>query len=563
MNFPLLLQSVIILATIFAGIPIARSLLPDKDDGMWHIAGIGLSIVYCSLIVLIGLCIRNFLMQWITLAAAITWLVLGLLASKAYRPSQDASLALILYAALILLASGYQLFMTASARFPYSGAAGYPVDNFIPLWVNEILYYLKHPDSFALYPEWRISDRTPLLSFVETFFFHLFRIQPSVSGPDAPQAMGVLRFYFLIGIFLNGLVIIGAFWFLKTKYGRKAAVIGTALMGLAPFTLINTYYGWPKLFATFFFLSALFLIVRNESGFMIGSALGLSYLSHTMYSIFVPGIAVYYYFFMKHKIGVSRQKARLSTLIMIASYLIATAPWSVWVNVIYAHPSDKFFRYPFAVYYHDPNIMSSTALVLRSFFSTPLWAIIWIRIVNAVQSIFPVSFGMVPFGFPDNTRELMLHILRFYWSSIPGTLLVSTLIPVYYAFGRNFVKDRTFLLTMFILPFLIHLGIWGFAANNGMGGEMGRNDAHLFGPLLAGLVAAEALSWSRVYVRILFLAASLEFIAVSYINFIFSATGLSALRVSFLVGMLSVYCVYLVRRVGQELSSSDEDPPSA
>jgi hypothetical protein len=511
------IQIVIVIFAFFAGIPIARKIFPNKDDGFWHLFGFALSSIYFAMIVLAGILLHNLGIYFLVLSSTVIWIMFGIISARGYRLSDPFQTASIFYFVLILATIFYQYIMCLKLPFPHSGAVGYPIDNYIPFWVNDIIYHLKNPDSFRLYPQWHMSDRPVLFSIVETFFFHLFKIVPFSSATKYPDYIQPLYFYFSLSPILNCLVLIAAFWLLKELFNQKIAIFGTAIMALAPFTFINTYFSWPKYYATFFFLSSIYFMIRNENIVFISISLALSFLSHAMYIFFLPGFLIHYFLFQKKRNN--NRQSMYSSLKLIGFFTLFILPWYIWVFLLYKNPSDKFLRFPFAIYYHTPEIMANTSAIIKSFLSTPIITIIWVRVVNAVQSLFPVSLGMVQNGYPSNVSGIYFNLLRFYWSSIPGTLFLSTLILCYYSLINNFKANRSFYFNFLVLPIILHLLFWGFATNTGHGGEMGRNDAHLFGPILAGLIAVETLKFPKYLLRFLIFLISVEFITVLYLNF--------------------------------------------
>jgi len=304
---------------------------------------------------------------------------------------------------------------------------------------------------------------------------------------------------------------------LKLVFNKTIAIFGTAIMILAPFTIINAYFSWPKYFATFFFLSAIYFAIRNEKILWISLFIALAYLAHAMYIFFLPGFLIY--FFLLQKKMNNGIQSTFSSCKLLFFFILFTLPWNFWIFFIYQNPSDKFLRFPFAIYYHTPEIMANTSAIIKTFLSTPITTIIWVRVVNAVQSLLPVSLGLVQDDYPNNVFGIYTNILRFYWTTIPGTLFLSTFILCYYSLSKNFKANCSFYFNFLILPFVLHLLFWGFANNNGHGGVMGRNDAHLFGPLLAGLVAVEALKLSNSLFRLLLGLISIESIVIMYLNF--------------------------------------------
>lgn len=514
--FLLPVQLALVMCTFLSGIPISRKLFPDKDDSFWCIFGFALSSVYFAVIVIIGILIHNVLMHWLTIISTILWIASGFITGRNYRPAESFKRVTICYLSLLLLAIAYQWIIYLKFHFPQSGAIGYPIDNYIPFWVNDILYHLKNPDHFHLYPEWHLSDRPILFSLVETFFFHLFTVVPFSSLPGYPEYIHPLLFYFFLGPILNSLVLIPTFWLLKLMFNERTAIFGTAIFALAPFTIINAYFSWPKYFATFFFLSAIYFAMRDEKVHWIALFAALAFLSHAMYIFFLPGLIIYY---ALRKNSRHWREMAFSSMKLLLLFAIFIMPWIFWVYFIYDSPSDKFLRYPFAIYWNDSKIMANTSSVLKTFTSTPVQTIIWVRVVNAVQSLFPVSLGLAQEGYPTNVLNIYSNILRYYWTTIPGTLFITTFILSYYSIAKNYRANRTFCFSFLVLPFLLHLLFWGFAFNNGHGGEMGRNDAHLFGPILAGLVAAEALKLSKRLLRLLLAFISMESIVIMYLNF--------------------------------------------
>lgn len=539
--FLLPFQLIIAMCAFLAGIPISRKLFPDKDEGFWQIIGLSLSSIYFATVTVIGILLNNFGINWIVICATMIWIIFGIITVRDYKSSSSLKTVSTFYISLLLMAIVYQLIIFWKFHFPQSGAIGYPIDNFIPFWVNDIIYHLKPPDSFHLYPEWHISDRPVLFSLVETFFFHLFKIMPFSSLPKYPEYLHPLLFYYLLSSILNSFVLISVFWLLKQVFNKKVAILGTAIFLLAPFTLINTYFSWPKYFATFFFISAIYFTMRDEKMIWIGLSLALAYLAHAMYIFFLPGFLIYYMVKIKRH---TNREVFLSSIKLLFLFFLFILPWIFWVFVIYKNPSDKFLRFPFAIFYHNPEIMASTSSIIETFLSTHIVTIVWVRVVNAIQSLLPVSLGMVQEGYPSNIEGIYTNILRFYWTTIPGTLFLSTFVFCFYSLAKNFKENRSFYLNFLLLPFILHLLYWGFAINTGHGGEMGRNDAHLFGAILAGLVSIVVLRFSSRFFYLIIGLISTEFIIIMYMNFdlICHYQGLGTFSHQNLILIISLFC---------------------
>ena len=536
-----LLASALFTLGLFAGVPLARAAFPSRDEAFWQLAGLAASCCFFALVTALGLLAPSTWARGIASVAFLLWIG-GAVVVGGYRPTREGATPLFLYVGLAVVSIAYQdLMVRARLPFPFVTAVGYPIDNFIPLWASDVITHRSDPDTFALYPEWHFSDRTPLQPLIQSFLFQLLGIDPAL---DAGRPWILLRTYLFSSSCLNALAIISSYWFLRGRLPERSAILATLLVALAPFTLINVYFSWPKLFATFFFLAAMRCLGQRSEAWPIAGFLALAFLAHAMYVVFLPGFLLHAYLAARRDTGLER--AVVASARILGGFALCVAPWFLWTHLVYGNPSDKFLRYPFAIYYHRREVMESTARVLETFLQTPVLSIFWVRVVNAVQSLLPVSLGLVPSDFPGDQRAIGYNLLRYYWTTIPGTLSLTALPLCYVAVYRAWKREPGFCVAFLLLPFLVHLGLFGFIAEGGGGGEIGRNEGQLFGPILAGFLSLEIARLSPRARRCLAALLPLEFAGVVALNFAIATLGGRSVRLAPVVLAIAAYALFVV-----------------
>lgn len=159
------------------------------------------------------------------------------LGSEYFRP-------LFLWVASSLLIFSFGAMYTSSQTLTASAESRFvpwvlPSDNEIPLIVADALQSAHRPIPHPLYGVWDSSDRPPLQTGI------YLSQEALLPGSDA-QAVH----YEVVGILLQGLWIFGIWGLLAAVRARArlVALVATAIL-FSGFTVVNTFYTWPKLFA--------------------------------------------------------------------------------------------------------------------------------------------------------------------------------------------------------------------------------------------------------------------------------------------------------------------------
>ena len=160
---------------------------------------------------------------------------------------------LVALAALFYLSVGLQ----DTGRIPdfYPGRRNpheLPVDNLLG-WVAS-LTWSRHLAPETLQPTpWHLGDRGPLLAVLHSFFYRA--LDPG--REDLPH-------YIRLAVVLNASFASALFVLLRRWSSAAVAWSCAALVALNPWTFLNIYYTWPKLFGAFFVIGAVALLWSNE-----------------------------------------------------------------------------------------------------------------------------------------------------------------------------------------------------------------------------------------------------------------------------------------------------------
>ncbi|HLH04720.1 MAG TPA: hypothetical protein VKX25_18280 [Bryobacteraceae bacterium] len=239
-------------------------------------------------------------------------------------------------AALIVLAAGFlyggmeQPLLTAESRFSHT----LPSDNALPLIFADQLENgkIERP----MIGDWLSSDRPPLQTGL-TLLIYPYRL--------ASRTLS----YMLVGVLLQ-ILWIPALWVLldALEIRRRQAAWILAAVFASGFSLLNTFFVWPKLLAAAFglaFAALLFLPgdQRNtRTGFIAGALLAFSLLSHGGAAFFALGLAASYPAWR------SRARIPIRTLgWMLAGLAICYAPWAAYQKFV-DPPGDRLLKMHFA-----------------------------------------------------------------------------------------------------------------------------------------------------------------------------------------------------------------------
>ncbi len=169
-----------------------------------------------------------------------------------------------------------------------------PPDHLTPYFTAVYFFHGKNgwENSRDYFGEWSVTARGPLVPLAVNTLLHIFRAKPDdppnlgrASWPVTRQGAHIARIF---GWMTNALVVLGIAHLLSAlgvdPRGRRLALAWAAL---APVTLINSVFLWPKLLATYFLLLACSAVVQ-ASWIAAGVWAALAWLSHPVGALFLP-----------------------------------------------------------------------------------------------------------------------------------------------------------------------------------------------------------------------------------------------------------------------------------
>jgi hypothetical protein len=232
--------------------------------------------------------------------------------------------------------------------------------------------------------EWSVGSRGPIVPLAITTLLYMFQAEPSdppdpeaTSWPVTSEGAYIARFF---GWLTNGMIVLGVGHLLTAlNVGRSATRIGLAWAALAPATLINTVFLWPKLLSGFFILLSTACIF--EAGWVIaGLCAALAWLSHPVGALFLPSLGglLLWRSFHDASAGVSPLRRMFRSSIPFAAMLaFAMSPWLAFKLWLGRH--DLFLDYLLAA--------GDTTIRARSF---DAW--LSVRLSNAKMTLIPGIF---------------------------------------------------------------------------------------------------------------------------------------------------------------------------
>jgi len=339
-------------------------------------------------------------------------------------------------------------------------------DNYIPYRIAQFVINRLDLQHTTFLGDWSIADRTPLMGLVAAFLLQVLHVNvPSEflwTLPAAAQGNSY-QFFQMIGCFLNSLVILGAYMFLKQLFNRKVAQITTILLVVSSFVLLNTIFTWPKNLAAYFVFISYYLLLKGRA-ISSGFAASLAFLSHPLGAIYVVGGSVY---------AIYKKAGRIFFL----SSVLTVLPWFLWSLLLFgAGGISRFVYYPISPSTVPPP--NQPTYVLEQFIKTPLKVVLWNRVVTAYNMLapFPLSTRITPETSIVNTILVPTTIF-----TLAGALGLSMFLFCYYGFARSFRLYKKELTSFVIVPFLVILIETGWAG--------GLNAWHILQPLVPIMLA--------------------------------------------------------------------------
>lgn len=260
---------------------------------------------------------------------------------------------------------------------------------------------------------WKPTDRPPLM-----VGFHLIVSDITTvlfSTNSFPHLRGAA--YNTAAIALSSSWIPPALWLLVREFGIRfhRAIAAVVLLGMLPFSIFNSIYGWPKGLGAAFGLAATavaFQMVRDEhhgawvpAGTLFGTLSALSLLSHASNALFLLPIGVW--------LVITRLRhCPVALLLGVTVGLGLLFSWHVYQFFIL--PSeDPLIRYALVgdFGFNQPNKSVLAMLVERyASLDLPRWAAIKIRMM--AQPFWPLSTELVTAGVNKDFGVVGLEGLR-------------------------------------------------------------------------------------------------------------------------------------------------------
>jgi len=234
-----------------------------------------------------------------------------------------------------------------------------PPDHVIPYQTAAYFWQGKdgRQDSTIYFGDWSVTSRGPLAPLAITGLFNLFGIHPDdppsladahVAWPVASDGAYLAR---ILGWLTNACVILGAGRLLLALGANgTGARLGLVWLALAPVTMINTVFLWPKMLATFFLLLATAALFDRQWRPAAGWA-ALAWLSHPVGTLFLPPLGllgVHAVWLAERERGTGWRTRAGRALGALAGFagltLLLVSPWllyKIWVG-----HSEAFLRYP-------------------------------------------------------------------------------------------------------------------------------------------------------------------------------------------------------------------------
>lgn len=319
-------------------------------------------------------------------------------------------------------------------------------DNSVPYRQAQFFINRSNPAKDSFIDEWGVHffQRTPLMGAVTASYFNLFNDHPPVDyiwkkasiDPDYT----FIKFQ-ILGIILNSIFIIPAFFLLAKLFDRRIAILSSLFFVISPFFIYNSFFSWPKSLVAFFVLLMWGLLIENRLRYAVlaGVVAGLAYLSHDLAVLYIGASALY--------LIVSRRWRDL--LIMSGISAAFASPWLYVSAIMFKKPS-TFIYYPLST--NGIPQVSQRAQVVRAFLSTSPIEILMVRVNNLFYLLSPYQLLT-----SEGNQEVGRRLWALSLFSTTGALGVGLLIPVYLAIFKVIRKTSywIFVLTPVVLSVII------------------------------------------------------------------------------------------------------------
>ncbi len=370
-----------------------------------------------------------------------------------------------------------------------------PADNYLPYIVSEFfLRDISFKNERPLMPGQEISNRPILMALIAIPFRAALDPPARQEGPlpkfkyvgtSWPDvgSLGVDRYFsqfLVVGIVLNAMILIAAALLFKSMgLRRKYLLLGLLLIVFSPYYISQVLFTWPKALAAFYLLLAVHALCYKGWNAVAGILSALAYLSHPYAIVFAASYGLYLFVQSLRDGYVGRALLHSPAARYTAMFFLMILPWFIWTRLILEIPSD---------------------LVTQNFLKDiSLGEMVWIRLHNIYETVFPRFFDIYPF----NADQVLQNSLV----CIPGIIGILFTVQAYYACVKYFSEHRFIVLYGILIPSLLIIGVFSAPAVPALHG------LQVIGPLLIAL----GLKWMQNYARYMIMV--LLFVAQMLINF--------------------------------------------
>ena len=329
--------------------------------------------------------------------------------------------------------------------------------------------------SKEFFGELNVTSRGPLVPLGINALFNLFILKGGQeSGGLNSIVGGPQHLASIYGWLLNSLVVFGVFQVCRAAEVKKTTLlVAISWVALAPVTIINVVYTWPKLLATYFILLAVSSIIFKRI-FVAGIFMGLAWLSHPVGALALPAL---WLFVLLYPDGLQDKSYIARTEWLVGGCLIIMMPW-IYYKWSLAAP-DPFLKY---VLGGGEGLKPAQTLT------------VWLetRWNNVIYTIIPFKF------FFDGRMSTWLYGplnngLRWfvqYAKELPGQLGFSCFIVAYSALilFKKTSDSKAFLGTLIVF-FITQIVFWGFSSDG-----LGRNSLE---PLTVLLIVFSCIYYEK------------------------------------------------------------------
>lgn len=242
------------------------------------------------------------------------------------------------------------------ARTPLHGRMiASPPDAGIPYVTAAYFYEGKNgwKDREKYFGFWSVTSRGPLAPLMIACGFDLFGVKPNIDLDQAPPSWPItsngIFVARILGILTNAWVILAGVS-LAVQFRPSSRRIALVWLAVAPVTLINVDFLWPKLLAAGFLLLAVRALHTRRTPYASALACALAYYSHPVGGLFTPAVLMYA-FWLRRPLPLPpfpslAWAGSLGWATRFCLTLVAClAPWLIY-KALLAQP-DLLLRYPF------------------------------------------------------------------------------------------------------------------------------------------------------------------------------------------------------------------------